>query len=285
MNDEITIRRAESAADYRACQDAQRRAWGITEESYVVPIATMVGAQHHGGLVLGAFLPNGEAVGMSFAFLGRIEGRTCLYSQLTGIVPGYQDRGLGHRLKSTQRALARAEGVPCIAWAFDPLQAGNARFNLDRLGATAVRYVADMYGPRSDALNRETPTDRLIAVWETDPAASPARPDPASAASFPRLVAVGPEPAEPAFAGLPAVAPGLLLEIPPEVNRLRAEDPERARRWGGVVRQAFAAAFAAGFHAVGVLREESPAGPRVSYILSPAGPAGAEEKRSATHPA
>src|SRR3954464_6443316 len=120
MSEAITIRRAETIADYRACQEAQRRAWGIAEENYVVPVATMVGAQHHGGLVLGAFLPDGEAVGLSFAFLGRTEGRLCLYSQLTGVVPGYQDRGIGYRLKTYQQEFARAEDVPCIAWAFDP---------------------------------------------------------------------------------------------------------------------------------------------------------------------
>ena len=131
--DGITIRRAETVADYRACQDAQRRAWGISEDGYLIPIATMVGANLHGGLVLGAFRPGGEAVAMSFAFLGRIEGRICLYSQLTGVVPGYQSQGLGYRIKMHQRDFARAEGIGVIAWAFDPLQAGNAHFNLARL--------------------------------------------------------------------------------------------------------------------------------------------------------
>ena len=120
VDDEITIRRAETVADYRACQDAQRKAWGISEEGYLVPIATMVGANLHGGLVLGAFLPGGEAVAMSFAFLGRVEGRLCLYSQLTGVVPGYQSRGLGYQIKLLQRTIARAEGIERIAWAFDP---------------------------------------------------------------------------------------------------------------------------------------------------------------------
>jgi len=84
----ITLRRAETIGDYVVCQDAERKAWRLVDDIYVVPIATMVGAQYHGGLVLGAFLPEGTAVGMSFAFLGRSGERWCLYSQLTGVIPG-----------------------------------------------------------------------------------------------------------------------------------------------------------------------------------------------------
>ena len=165
---EVIIRKAETPADYAALQRAQRLSWGISDDSYVVPIATMIGAQHHGGLVLGAFLPNGEAAGLSFAFLGRTEGRLCLYSQLTGIVPEYQSLGLGRKMKYTQRDYCREQGIPCIVWAFDPFQPGNARFNLSILGATSNRYLDDMYGPRFDALNAGVPTDRLIAEWEVD---------------------------------------------------------------------------------------------------------------------
>ena len=180
------IRRAETIADYRACQEAQRRAWGIAEDGYLIPIATMVGANLHGGLVLGAFRPDGEAVAMSFAFLGRIEGRLCLYSQLTGVVPGYQSQGLGYRIKMHQREVARAEGIEPIAWAFDPLQAGNAHFNLVRLGASAGRYVENMYGERTDALNAGVPTDRLIAEWDVE-AEPTRRVRPDAAAVLPRL--------------------------------------------------------------------------------------------------
>jgi len=262
MSPAISVRRAATVADYRACQEAQRRAWGVVEGNDIVPVATMVGAQHHGGLVLGAFLPGGEAVGLSFAFLGRTEGRLCLYSQLTGVVPGYQGQGIGFRLKTTQREIARGDGVPCVAWAFDPLQAGNARFNLDTLGATAGRYLEDLYGPRTDALNRDTPTDRLIAVWETAP--GPRRGfDRVEAEALPRLIAADP----PSFTGLPRGAPRLLLEIPADVNRLRAEAPELAACWGSAVRHAFLAVFEAGYRAVGFIRRESPGGRRGFYVL------------------
>jgi predicted GNAT superfamily acetyltransferase len=247
--DGITIRRAETIADYLACQQAQRLAWGITDDSYVVPLATMVGAQLHGGLVLGAFTGSGEALGLSFAFLGKIEGRACLYSQLTGIVPEQQGRGLGGKLKAAQREFARAEGLDCLAWAFDPLQAGNARFNLGRLGATSRRFVEDMYGRRSDALNANASTDRLIVEWSTEPEGKVREAIDPSA--LPRLIEVGDRPIAQVEGKLSS--PVVLLEIPADISSLRTNNPSLAEAWTLAVKQAFQAAFAAGYRAEGFL--------------------------------
>jgi len=271
LDADITIRRAESIADYRACQEAQRQAWGITEEGYVIPLATMVGANLHGGMVIGAFRNGGQAVGMSFGFLGRVGERVCLYSQLTGVVPGYQSRGVGHALKLVQRYLARAEGLDLIAWAFDPLQAGNAHFNLDRLGATAARYVDNMYGERTDALNAGVPTDRLIAEWEIETNPGPrSLPGPDAIASLTRLIRTGrdsggqlkPLGVESSWEG-----PLALLEIPAPIAELRQDRPDLAEAWRKAVREAFLAAFALDARAVGFVREESSAERRGFYLL------------------
>lgn len=277
LDDQITIRRAETAADYRACQDVQRRAWGITDQGYIVPIATMVGANLHGGLVLGAFLPGGDAAAFSFAFLGRTEGRLCLYSQLTGVVPGYQGRSLGFHIKQLQREIARSEGIELIVWAFDPLQAGNAHFNLSRLGATSHRYIENMYGERTDALNPGVPTDRLIAEWETrETSATPISEEEVS--GLPRLIQLGQggraegtatsNEQSPQFAGIPLTeAPRILLEIPEEIAHLRRESPGLAEGWRQAVNQAFRTAFAAGYRAIGFVRDDSSSGRRFYYVL------------------
>jgi predicted GNAT superfamily acetyltransferase len=271
----ITIRRAATIADYRACQDVQRRAWGITEDGYLVPVATLIGANLHGGLVLGAFLPTGEAVAMSFAFLGRVEGRLCLYSQLTGVVPAYQSRGLGYRIKLFQRDFARAEGIDRIAWAFDPLQAGNAHFNLTRLGASAGRYVENMYGERTDALNAGVPTDRLIAEWDTT-AKSIAWLRPDAAAILPRLIHTPTAPGEdtdpegtpvPTSVAPLAGSPQVLLEIPADIARLRRERPAVAEAWRRAVRPAFWTAFDAGYRAVHFIRDDSSGQRCCFYVL------------------
>jgi predicted GNAT superfamily acetyltransferase len=271
VDDEITIRRADSIADYHACQEAQRKAWGITDEGYLVPVATMVGANLHGGLVLGAFLASGEAAAMSFAFLGKVEGRLCLYSQLTGVVPGYQSRGLGNQIKLRQREIAQAEGIERIAWAFDPLQAGNAHFNLARLKAVACLYIENMYGLRTDALNAGVPTDRLIVEWDTT--SHPGAAVPATdAASLPRLIETeqgsGKSLALPFSLDQSAFdRPQFLLEIPEDIVALRNESPALAEQWRAVVARAFTAAFAAGYRAVHFVRENRPGGRRSFYVL------------------
>jgi predicted GNAT superfamily acetyltransferase len=274
MSDEdtITIRPAATIADYQSCQDVQRRAWGITEEEYVVPIATMVGAQLHGGLVLGAFDADGQAVGVSFAFLGRFEGRLCLYSQLTGVAPGQQGRGIGFSLKQAQRAFARAAGLEQIAWAFDPLQAGNAHFNLGQLGARSHTFIENMYGPRTDALNKGVPTDRLIAVWSTAEEPRPrSRVDPAELEQLPRVVEgdarLGGDLEVIALVEFADGHATVLLEIPDDIGRLRSESPALAEAWRRAAADTFTTLFAAGFEAVDFIRSTYPDGRRGYYVL------------------
>src|SRR5579872_2886330 len=163
----VTVRDVRGADELRACQDLQRRAWGITEEGYVMPVATMASAQRVGGLILGAFDGNHNLVGFAFGFLGKLNDRLILWSQLTGVHPAHQSTGVGRMLKLEQRRRARDMGLEAVAWAFDPLQASNAAFNLSVLGATCRIYELDMYGSRSDALNVGLATDRLIAEWST----------------------------------------------------------------------------------------------------------------------
>src|SRR5579859_1804395 len=163
----LTIRDVRGADELRACQDLQRRAWGITEDGYVLPVAIMAGAQKVGGLILGAFDANQQLVGFASGFLGRLKDGLILYSQLTGVHPAHQSAGVGRLLKFEQRRRARDMGLDAVVWAFDPLQASNAAFNLGVLGATCRTYEVDLYGSRSDALNAGLATDRVFAEWST----------------------------------------------------------------------------------------------------------------------
>jgi predicted GNAT superfamily acetyltransferase len=239
----------------------QRRAWGITEDGYVLPVATMAGAQKVGGLILGAFDDvNQQLVGFAFAFLGRLQNRLILYSQLTGVHPAQQSTGIGRLLKFEQRRRAREMGLEAVVWAFDPLQASNAAFNLGTLGATCRTYEVDLYGPRTDALNAGLATDRLLAEWPTvaDSAAGRLEPWPDGVdvidtsvfhdRGFRKVEKVNP---------IPPDATHLHIKIPWRIADVKVYGtPSSAREWQIAVREAFQAAFAAGFVAVGFSRAD-----------------------------
>jgi predicted GNAT superfamily acetyltransferase len=256
----VTIRDVRGADELRVCQDLQRRAWGITEDGYVLPVATMAGAQKVGGLILGAFDTNQQLVGFAFAFLGRLQARLILYSQLTGVHPAHQSTGVGRMLKFEQRRRAREMGLEAVVWAFDPLQASNAAFNLGVLGATCRTYEVDMYGSRTDALNAGLATDRLLAEWPTGTDSVAGRTDPWSDgvdliqsktvrdSGFPTVDTINP---------IPPAATHVQIRIPGRIADLKAYcPPSAAREWQLALRDTFQAAFDAGFVAVGFSRAD-----------------------------
>ncbi len=263
----ITIRPIHDPAELRTCQDVQRRTWGITEDGFLVPVATLAAASAYGGLVLGAF-DGDRLVGFSFAFRGVLDGTPILYSQLTGVLPEAQGGGTGRRIKQWQRTWAREQGLPLVAWAFDPLQAMNAYYNLVALGAIATHYHPNFYGPREDALNPGLPTDRLLCVWPTadplPPKANPTEDEICLIVSSHRADDGGHTitsfPIECPRNGIRYVG----IEIPKDLQTLRPHGPQLLARWQETVREAFTRAFAAGYRAVSFHRGDD----RAYYILT-----------------
>ena len=148
-----------------------------------------------------------------------------------------------------------------MVWTYDPLQSGNAYFNLHKLGAEARRYYVNYYGEMSDELNRGTESDRLeVDWWLRDPRVE----------ALMRGEASGAE-------GGPAPAPRgevLRIDIPLDVNALRRTDPAAAAAWRQTVRRQLLEAFSAGYVAVDVER-----GPRRSAYLLVRRPGGSDERR------
>jgi len=263
----VSVRDVRGADELRACQELQRRAWGITEDGYVLPVATMAGAQKVGGLILGAFDADNRLIGFAFAFLGRLKDRLILYSQLTGVHPAHQSTGVGRLLKFEQQRRAREMGLDAVVWAFDPLQASNAAFNLGVLGAVCRTYEVDMYGSRSDTLNAGLATDRLLAEWPT--ATTPNGrteewPDAVDLIQTKRIESLGFNEVD-QVRSVPTDATHLHLEIPPNISNLKTYGPTNsAVAWQQAIRTGFQTAFAAGFVAVGFSRADPH---RPKYLL------------------
>ena len=241
-------------------------------EREVVPLHQLVAAISAGGLVLGGFAPDGALVGFAYAVPGWRDGHPLWHSHMTGVLPTHQDSGLGFQLKRAQREGALAAGIEHIVWTFDPLQAGNARFNLGRLGAVASRYHEDYYGVMTDAINRGLPSDRLEVDWFLRSARVVAR-----LAGVPRapldlgrpwaLAAAGPtSPPAPGRPHLDLDTPHLLVEIPPNLNRLKAADPALAASWRKATRAAFRYYLARGYVATEAAAVPDSDG-RTAYLL------------------
>jgi len=126
-----------------------------------------------------------------------------------------------------------------------------------------------MYGPRTDALNAGTPTDRLIAEWDVESRTRSAL-DAQAVREFSRLIRTAPREdgrLEPSDVSLDPSQSSLLLEIPPDINQLRTDSPPLAERWRQAVRRAFLEAFAAGYRATGFVRDEADEPRRAFYVL------------------
>jgi predicted GNAT superfamily acetyltransferase len=159
----ISIRSCTSHDELRLCVDLQRRVWNFGDDD-LVPAAIFVVAQHTGGHAYCAFAGE-KAVGFALAFSAEHYDRRVWHSHMVGVLPEYQNQGVGRMLKLHQRDEALRAGIPTIEWTFDPLEPRNAYFNLARLGAIARQYIPDCYGGSTSPLHGGVPTDRLVAEW------------------------------------------------------------------------------------------------------------------------
>jgi predicted GNAT superfamily acetyltransferase len=252
----IVIRPVDAHADYQAIEHVQRQAWSMPDVE-VVPGSLLRTAQRHGGLVLGAFTPDEQVIGFAFGFLGRdARGRLHHHSHQTAVLPTLQHNNIGYRLKLAQRDHVLQQGINLITWTFDPLQSRNAYLNLHKLGAICHTYLPDAYGSMPDALNAGLPSDRFEVEWHlrSRHVAQRLQPAPANAPAqrVPSIPVLNPVPpddlADAATAALLQGQP-VLLEIPANLDAIKAANMEHARRWRLHTRTLFQAAFAAGYTA------------------------------------
>lgn len=118
-----------------------------------------------GSILLGAYV-EGELAGFVYSFPAVFDSRIAQHSHLLAVLPEYQGKKLGKKLKWAQREKSLELGYDLVTWTFDPLQSRNANLNLHTLGAEARSYLADFYGPTASL--QPLPglrTDRLFVEW------------------------------------------------------------------------------------------------------------------------
>ena len=230
MSGEIVVRSCESLDEFRACVALQKEIWNEADLE-IVPDTIFVVALHTGGQILGAF-DGQRLIGFTLSMPGLRNGAPYLHSHMTGVRAEYRDRGAGRMLKLLQRDEALSRDIRLIEWTFDPLEMRNAHFNLNRLGAIARRYKANLYGITSSPLHRGLATDRLVAEWYLD---------------SPRVLA--------AMNGeLPPLQFAESIEIPAPLKHWKESDLPQVQALQSRIRKQFIEGFAKGYAAVGVGR-------------------------------
>jgi predicted GNAT superfamily acetyltransferase len=282
----ITVRPLTTIEEFHMAEDLQRAVWPGSEIE-VVPLHLLSTVARNGGLVLGAF--HGQRmVGFLFGFLGTDEAplsrpaltRLKHCSHQLGVLPEYRSQQVGYQLKLAQRDFVSMQGVRLVTWTYDPLESRNARLNIAKLGAVCQRYTREVYGDMDDGLNAGLPSDRFqVDWWVTSPRVKErmfGQRAPLVLDSFISAGATILNPTRTGPGGLPvppermlALAGNLtLIEIPPDIQAIKAADRELALKWRMHTRELFEGAFASGYWVTDFFFEPLEGRLRSFYALS-----------------
>jgi predicted GNAT superfamily acetyltransferase len=249
--EQIVIRECTTIEELDNCVRLQRQAFALPDLE-ISPRRHLIVSRQAGGWTLGAFVAE-RLVGFVH-HLAAVRGNEISgYSHMMAVDPEYQNKGVGARLKWSQRERAIQEGRNSIRWTWDPMQARNAHFNLNRLGVVVLTYAENFYGTdyaSSSALAGAQPagidSDRLFAQWYLQ-------------SSRVRNLANRGSDAE----AVVPTQPEAMVDIPVNWTKLCKEDPGQAKQEQLRVRHEFKDAFASGLIAAAFERSAE----RPRYLL------------------
>ncbi|HXX92619.1 MAG TPA: hypothetical protein VEN81_03240 [Planctomycetota bacterium] len=159
----MQIRKLSTPQEYLEAERVQRTVWHFPDRE-IVPLNELVVLQKHGGHVFGAF-EGGRMVAFCFGCPGYREGKVYHYSRMLGVMPGFQDTGIGFKMKLRQRDYVLKQGLDLVVWTFDPLQSRNAYLNIEKLGCVIREYSENLYPESGSRFNRGMESDRFTPEW------------------------------------------------------------------------------------------------------------------------
>jgi predicted GNAT superfamily acetyltransferase len=263
---ELRIRRLIAYEDFKKLPDIQRRVWRH-DETDLTPTHQFCISAITGAIILGAFVRE-DMAGFVFSFPAVHDGALSQHSHLLAVLPRYQGRGIGKRLKWAQRDWALKLGYDRITWTVDPLQARNANLNIHTLGAITSTYMRNFYGLDSKLnLGPGIPTDRFLMEWpirgKRVAERRRGRLELFEEKTLPKALERRAGTAE-YLPGKPRLGlnhPHILAEVPRQINAWRGKH-EPTASWQRALRKVFEHYFGRGYAAVDFL-----SGDRCFYVL------------------
>jgi len=167
----INIRECTTVEELSGCVALQKAVFGLPELE-ISPVRHLIVTKHAGGFTLGAFAKN-KLVGFVLSVPAFFGNERFFYSHMTAVSAEFQSFGIGTQLKWAQREKALSENVKFIKWTFQPVQARNAFFNLEKLGAIIRQYKPNFYSTDYSTSNEQgkkigLDSDRLFAEWNLE---------------------------------------------------------------------------------------------------------------------
>lgn len=226
-DDEIKIRQCATVEELGECVVLQREVFAVPEIE-ISPVRHFIVTNRAGGFTLGAFTGQ-MLVGFVLTVPAFLGGERFFYSHMMAVKRDFQSVGIGARLKWAQRETALQRDIKFIKWTFQPVQARNAYFNLEKLGVEIKTYEPNFYGTDYSTVGEPSQkigldSDRLFADWRLENEKV-------------KRLASGEEFSEPEEAAT-------AIEIPTDWNALVKTNPERAVAEQTRIRREFQAAFA-----------------------------------------
>jgi predicted GNAT superfamily acetyltransferase len=257
-----TIRDLTDPFEMARLEEVQQSAFGY-EDRDISPGSLLTVHAHMGGIVAAAYpqvmedAVDSQSVGFVYGFPGRYKDAWVHHSHILAIHPAHRKSGLARKLKMHQRERAISQGFTRMTWTFDPLLARNGRLNLGKLGARAVAYHPDWYALRG-GIYAGLPADRFIVEWDlTLPSVEHAAPAPQGE------IALEANGRRAGMLRLELAAPQILIEVPRDIEALKASDLEAARTWRDAHRIVFPHYLGQGY----VVTDLCDTGERAFYLL------------------
>jgi len=254
--------------DWLACERLQQAILG-DRARLLLHVSTLAIIDRAGGLLLGAWEESGgrrELVGALVDLVAEADGFPSRFTAFLGTHPHAANRGVAQLLRASERDTCLAAGVGLVFWWADPLRSNEAHIAFNRLGAISNSYRRDALGVLADPRNAGLSTDRLRVEWwleapRVESITIEGREPPHFELGLDRMHVLTQTSRAPSgerrILDLDALPdkPFILVEIPADLDRVRATDIAEARRWRLVTREAFEILFANGYVLVGFVHE------------------------------